>query len=66
MTPEEMAKHPEPAGGPRGAHFVVIEQWDSAEDRLTWSLARDKTADRELFPHLMPEHSHEFYDDLTP
>ena len=65
MTPEEMAKHPEPEAGSQGAHFVVIEQWDSAEDRMAWSLSRDKTADKELFPHLLPAHTHEFYDDLT-
>ncbi len=65
LSEEEMAKHPEADHGGKGAHFVIIEQWDSAEARMQWSLNRDKTLDRELFQYLEPAHTHEFYNDLT-
>jgi hypothetical protein len=66
MSAEEIASHPAPDSSAAGAHFVIVEQWDSAADRMAYSRSRDKALDRELFPHLLPEHTHEFYNDLTP
>lgn len=66
-SPEELAKHPEQHHeGEKAVHFVIVEQWESVDKRMTFSQNRDKTPDRDLFPHLMPEHTHEFYEDLTP
>ena len=69
MTPEEMAKHPEPEAhhdGEPAVMFVVIEQWESVDKRMDFSMNRDKSRERELFPNLLPEHTHEFYTDITP
>ncbi len=66
MSEEQIASHPAPDMSECGSHFVIVEQWDSAEERMAYSQSRDKKLDRDLFPNLMPEHTHEFYDDLTP
>lgn len=68
MSPEELAKHPEQHhdGEERGIHFVIVEQWDSVDDRMNFSMSRDNSRDRELFPNLMPAHTHEFYSAVTP
>ena len=65
VTEEELARHPEPPG-PAGVHFVIIEQWDSVEDRIAFSRSLDSNRQKALFPHLLPEHTHEFYSDVTP
>ncbi len=67
MTPEEREKfaarghddHKE-----EGTRFILIEKWASVEDRMTFakSAASQRTAD--LIPHLMPEHTHEFYEEI--
>ena len=65
MSEEEMAKHPEPeADG--SVHFIIIEKWDSIEDRMAFSLSQDRGRNAKLFPNLKPEHSHEYYTDITP
>ena len=65
MTPEELAKHPD-AGHASGTQFIMIEQWDSVADRVTFSRSQSKDRAQELFPHILPQHSHEFYEDVTP
>jgi len=65
MTPEQMAQHPEPADD-GSIHFIIVEKWDSIEDRMAFSASQDKSRNAELFPNLLPEHSHEYYDDITP
>jgi quinol monooxygenase YgiN len=65
LSAEEIAKHAE-AAGPDGVHFVIIEQWDSIDDKMTYSRSIDSGRNRDLIPHLLPEHSHEYYDDITP
>ena len=64
IPPEEMAKHP--AEEPPGTHFIIIEQWDSSDDKTAYSRAQDSGRSRDLIPHLLPEHSHEYYEDITP
>lgn len=65
VSPEEMARHAEPPGPP-GVHFVIIERWDSVEDRMAFSRSLEGDRQKALFPHLLPEHTHEFYSDVTP
>jgi len=65
MTPEELAAHPD-AGHASGTQFIMIEKWDSVAERVTFSRSQSKDRARELFPHIMPAHSHEFYEDVSP
>lgn len=65
VTAEEMAAHAEPPGPP-GVHFVIVERWDSVDDRIAFSRSLDRDRQKALFPHLLPEHTHEFYSDVTP
>ncbi len=67
LTAEEMAKHPEGHHHDEPTtHFVIIEEWESVDARMDFSMSRDKSRDKELFPNLEPQHSHEFYKDITP
>lgn len=65
VSAEEMARHPEPAA--KGTHFVLVEEWDSIEERIAFARS-SATAGRakDLFPFILPEHSHEFYEDVAP
>lgn len=65
MSPEEMAKHPE-SKSDGSVHFIIIEKWDSIDDRMAFSATQDKSRNAALFPNLKPEHTHEYYDDITP
>jgi hypothetical protein len=65
MTPEQMAQHPAPADD-GSVHFIIIERWDSIDDRMAFSATQDKSRNAQLFPNLKPAHSHEYYDDITP
>jgi heme-degrading monooxygenase HmoA len=62
-TEEELAKHAEPPHEDPGTTFVIVEQWNSVEDRIAFG---KQTGQRnvELIPHLLPAHSHEFFDEL--
>jgi heme-degrading monooxygenase HmoA len=64
VSAEEMARHPEPE--PKGTHFVMVEEWDSVEERIAFSRGASAGRSKELFPHILPEHSHEFYEDVSP
>lgn len=64
ISEEELAKSSE-RGKPEGVHFVMIEQWDSAEDRVRFSRSLDKARSAKLYPHLLPQHTHEFYQEVT-
>jgi hypothetical protein len=65
MTPEQMAQHPHP-GDDGSVHFIIIEKWDSIADRMAFSATLDKSRNAELFPNLMPQHTHEYYTDISP
>ncbi len=65
ISEEEMARHAE-AEGPAGVHFVIIEQWDNVDIKTAHSRAQDSDRMRDLIPHLLPEHTHEYYEDITP
>ncbi len=62
-TPEELAKDPEPPHGPQGTDFVVIEYWDSVDDRMTF--AKQRTGKSDFVTHLEPDHSHEFFREIS-
>ncbi len=67
LSEEEMAKHPEPHHHDEPTtHFVIIEEWESVDARMDFSMSRDRSREKGLFPLLEPQHSHEFYDDITP
>ena len=66
MTPDELAAHKEPPHEePEGVHIIVIETWDSVDDRFAFSRGLGKERNKALFPHLLPEHTHEFYEDVS-
>ena len=66
MTPQELAAHKEPPHEePQGVHFIIIETWDSVDERIAFSRGLGKERNKALFPHLLPEHSHEFYEDVS-
>ena len=65
LTEEEMARHAE-AEGPQGVHFVIIEHWGSIDEKTAYSRSVDGGRARDLIPHLLPEHTHEYYQDVTP
>ena len=51
---------------PKGTQFIMVEQWDTVEDRIVFSRGASSGRSKQLFPHILPEHSHEFYEDVTP
>jgi hypothetical protein len=65
MTPEQMAQHPD-THNDGSVHFIIIEKWDSIDDRMAFSASMDKTRNAELFPNLLPQHTHEYYTDISP
>ena len=62
-SPEELAKDPEPPHGPQGTDFIVIEYWDSVDDRMTF--AKQRTGKSDFVTHLEPDHSHEFFRQIS-
>lgn len=66
VTPAaELAAHPRHEEGPQGVQFVIVEKWDSIADRIAFSRGAAKARSMQLFPHLLPSHSHEVYEDVT-
>lgn len=66
MTSAELAGHKEPPHEPpAGVHIIIIETWDSVEDRVQFARGLSKDRNKALFPYLLPEHSHEFYQDVS-
>ncbi len=65
LSAEEIARHSE-AEGPAGTHFVILETWDSVDERMAYSRSIDGGRAQSLIPHLLPEHTHEYYEDVTP
>lgn len=49
----------------KGTQFVVIETWDSIENRMMFSKSLSDGRNEGLKPHLLPQHSHEFYNDIS-
>lgn len=64
-TPEELAAHPEPPHGSQGVDFIVIEHWETVDDRMDFSKNQMADRNKDLIQHLMPDHSHEFFKEVT-
>jgi heme-degrading monooxygenase HmoA len=64
VTAEEAARHAEHAAP--GTQFIMVEEWDSVEDRVAFSRGASASRGKDLFPHILPDHSHEFYEDVSP
>jgi quinol monooxygenase YgiN len=62
---EELAKHAEPPHDDPGCQFIMVEQWHSLETRMRFAKEVIGGRNRELIPHLLPNHSHEFYEDIS-
>ena len=57
---DQMANQEMP--GPDGVHFMIHETWESPEQRVRYSHGNERQFLGQLVPHLLPEHSHEFYE----
>lgn len=67
VTPPEVLKaHAHETAAPEGVHFVMIEHWDSVADRVAFARGASAGRGKDLFPHILPQHTHEFYEDMTP
>jgi len=64
-TAEELAKHAEPPHEDKGVQLIIVEQWDSIDQRMTFSKTIDSSRQKAIFPHLMPNHHHEFFEDRS-
>lgn len=64
-TPEELAAHAEPPHEDPGVQFIIIEFWDSVDERMNFSRNVQGSRQKALIPHLMPQHSHEFFEDIS-
>ncbi len=64
-TAEELAKHAEPPHEDPGTQFVIVEQWDSLDDRMHYTKHGGGPGNKDLIPHLLPQHSHEFFEDVS-
>ena len=62
---EELSKHTEPSHDDPGVQLIMIEQWDSVEERMLFSKNIVAGRQKTIFPFLMPNHSHEFYADRS-
>tara|TARA_B110000438_G_scaffold100221_1_gene99138 strand:+ start:1955 stop:2311 length:357 start_codon:yes stop_codon:yes gene_type:complete len=58
---EELANSPE-EDHDHGEHFVMIEEWDSLQDRINFGRSLSKEHHLKVIPFLLPNHSHEFYE----
>ena len=45
-------------------HFVMIEEWESIQDRINFGRSMSKEHHMKVIPYLLPNHSHEFYEAL--
>ena len=65
--PEDLdKKHAEPPHDDAGVQLIMIEQWDSIDERILFSRNVVAGRQKEIFPYLLPNHSHEFYEDHSP
>ena len=62
---EELAKHAEPPHEDPGVQLIMIEHWDSVAERMAFSKNIAAGRQKEIIPHLLPNHSHEFYADKS-
>ena len=63
-TPAELSRDPEPPHESPGTDFIVIEYWDSVDERMQFAKSR-KQDKKGLVVHLEPDHSHEFFTEIA-
>ena len=64
-TQEELDKMAnQEISGPDGVHFMIHEIWRTPEQRMRYSRADNHKFTAQLVPHILPEHSHEFYETI--
>lgn len=64
--PAQLRAHADEIPPPDGVHFVMVEHWDSVADRVAFARGASAARGKDLFPHILPQHTHEFYEDVTP
>lgn len=64
-TEEELGKHAEPPHEDPGVQLIIVEDWDSVDQRMAFSKTLDSSRQKSVIPHLLPNHSHEFYEDRS-
>ena len=60
---DELKGNPEEAHA-QGEHFVIIEEWQSIQDRINFGRSLSKEHHMKVVPYILPEHSHEFYKNI--
>ncbi len=60
---DELKGNPEEARA-QGEHFVIIEEWQSIQDRINFGRSLSKEHHMKVVPYILPEHSHEFYKNI--
>ena len=65
MTEEQRAKLDEAGHKETGTRFILIERWATVDDRMAFGKGASAQRMAELIPHLLPEHTHEFYEELA-
>lgn len=63
--PEKLSKQHAAAHNDTGVQLIMIEQWDSIDERILFSKNIAAGRQKEIFPYLLPDHSHEFYEDRS-
>ena len=49
----------------QGTEFILIERWENIELRMDFTMNRSKERDEDLFAYLLPQHSAEYYEEVT-
>lgn len=49
----------------KGTQFVVIEKWESIQDRMAFSKNLNAGRNNDLKANLLPQHSHEFFENIS-
>ena len=77
MTPEERQKFEDRGHGhgddqgddqgekeDKGTRFILIEKWATVDERMAFAKSGTSQRSADLLPHLLPEHTHEFYETI--
>jgi len=62
---EDIKAHNAPEHDHPGVHFIIVEQWESVDHRMRFTKEKLSELNQQLYPLLLPVHSHEFYKDVS-
>jgi quinol monooxygenase YgiN len=66
MSEEQRAQHGEGQHeAAAGTQFILVEEWASVDDRMAFGQGASAKRMAELIPHLLPDHTHEFYREVV-